>query len=399
MLNRLCRTIDLKILLSLQNGGRAKLHLPDIERKLCSCMNSNASRFHSSLSDSRRQKVLLETSTPKIVLEKVIDNKVLPDEKKLSKLSEWREIIDPYLKLMRIDKPIGTWLLFWPCSWSIGLAASTGVVPMSVALYNLGLFFAGSFIMRGAGCTINDIWDQDIDGRVERTKDRPLVSGALSERQAIVFLAAQLSAGLAILMQLNWYSVALGASSMVLVVTYPLAKRFTNYPQIFLGATFNWGALLGYSAVSGAVEPAVCAPLYLGSLLWTVVYDTIYAHQDKNDDARIGIKSTALTFGDDCKAKLAACGLAAFGCFSAAGLSAAMGWPFYAALGVAGAHVGRQIYTLDVNNPEDCACKFKSNSLVGLVIFLGIIGGGWSHYVKGKSNGQLLQKPAMDHCQ
>ncbi|XP_014272313.1 4-hydroxybenzoate polyprenyltransferase, mitochondrial isoform X2 [Halyomorpha halys] len=160
-------------------------------------------------------------------------------------------IVQPYLKLMRIDKPIGTWLLFWPCGWSIAMAAQAGALP---DFKMLALFGAGAFVMRGAGCTINDMWDKDLDKKVERTKDRPLVTGSVSTNDAWVFLAAQLSVALTILLQLNWYSVFLGASSLVLVVAYPLMKRVTYWPQLVLGMTFNWGALLGWSAVQGACD-------------------------------------------------------------------------------------------------------------------------------------------------
>ncbi|GBP11307.1 4-hydroxybenzoate polyprenyltransferase, mitochondrial [Eumeta japonica] len=303
-------------------------------------------RTRSSLSDLRKQKVVFESTDPKIVIEKIPNLKVLPDSKLeekitfIDKLVIFRDKADPYFKLIRWDKPIGSWLLFWPCSWSITLASIAGSPLPSAAssLSTLGLFLAGSFVMRGAGCTINDLWDKDYDGQVARTRDRPLVSGAISQKQAVLFLAAQLSVGLTILLQLNWYSVILGASSMLLVIMYPLAKRFTDYPQIFLGATFNWGALLGWSAITGSIDPFVCLPLYAGALCWTVVYDTIYAHQDKHDDARIGIKSTALKFGERTKPLLslwaggALCGL------SCAGAAAELDWPYYLALTAAAAH-------------------------------------------------------------
>ncbi|CAH2064937.1 unnamed protein product, partial [Iphiclides podalirius] len=351
-------------------------------------------RFYSTQTE-HRQKAVIETTAAKIVIDKTERReKVLPVEKTIDvRLSTlWKEKIDPYVKLARWDRPIGVYLLYWPCTWSIALASVPGTVPLSTTLGTAGLFLVGAGLMRGAGCTINDMWDKDIDAEVERTKDRPLVSGALSERQAVGFLAAQLSLALGILLQLNCYSIVLGASSMLLVVTYPLMKRITNYPQIFLGATFNWGALLGYSAIHGTVDPLVCLPLYAGALAWTVVYDTIYAHQDKDDDARIGMKSTALTFGRHTKPALSlALGLSAaslWGAGAAAGLEA----PFYVAVGLYALHAGRQIYTLNPNNPDDCAKKFKSNSMVGLIILLGILAGGYRQYTenrqknKGKEN-------------
>ena len=161
----------------------------------------------------------------------------------------------------------------------------------------LALFGAGAVLLRGAGCTVNDLWDRDLDGKVERTKTRPLPSGAVSPLQAVGWLGAQLGLGLGVLLQLNEYSQALGASSLALVVTYPLMKRVTGWTQAFLGLTFNWGALLGWAAVRGACDWTVVLPLYFGGVAWTLVYDTIYAHQDKKDDVLAGIKSTALTFG------------------------------------------------------------------------------------------------------
>lgn len=184
--------------------------------------------------------------------------------------------IDPYLRLIRFDRPIGTWLLFWPCGWSIALAAAPGCAP---DIGMLALFATGAFVMRGAGCTINDMWDREIDRRVERTRERPLASGELTQLDALVFLAAQLGVGAQVLLQLNGYSIGLGAASLGLVVVYPLMKRVTYWPQLVLGAAFNWGALLGWSAVHGEVLWSACVPLYAAGVCWTIVYDTIYAHQ------------------------------------------------------------------------------------------------------------------------
>ncbi|XP_073966201.1 ubiquinone biosynthesis protein COQ2, mitochondrial [Choristoneura fumiferana] len=346
-------------------------------QKSCLCglyfKNRYNVRVHSTQSD-HRQKAVIET-TP------VID-KLEIDRTRVQLL---REKIVPYAKLARWDKPIGVYLLYWPGAWAIALASVPGTVPLETSLKMAGLFLVGAGLMRGAGCTINDMWDRDIDAQVERTKDRPLVSGAVSSKQAVAFLVAQLSLALGILLQLNCYSVALGASSIFLVISYPLAKRFTNYPQIFLGATFNWGALLGYSALRGAIEPAVCLPLYVGALAWTVMYDTIYAHQDKIDDARIGMKSTALTFGERTKPALYGTLALNAGCLLAAGAAAGLHWPYAAAVGAATLHAGKQIYTLETDNPDDCASKFKSNSTIGLIILLGILGGGYSQYIENRA--------------
>lgn len=278
--------------------------------------------------------------------------------------------IQPYLRLMRIDKPIGTWLLFWPCGWSIALAAQAGSLP---DWKMLTLFGAGALVMRGAGCTINDMWDKDLDGKVERTKDRPLVTGSVSNSDAWVFLAAQLSVALAILLQLNWYSVFLGASSLVLVIAYPLMKRITYWPQFVLGMTFNWGALLGWSAVMGTCDWSICLPLYISGVCWTIVYDTIYAHQDIADDVLLGIKSTALKFGENTKIWLSLFSAGMVSGLLTCGILSEQTWPYYISVATVGGHLVRQLYTLDIHSPKDCSYKFLSNKNVGLILFLGIV--------------------------
>lgn len=278
--------------------------------------------------------------------------------------------IQPYLKLARLDKPIGSWLLFWPCGWSIASAATPGCFP---DLYLLTLFGTGALIMRGAGCTINDMWDRDIDGKVNRTRDRPLVNGDINMKQAWLFLAGQLSLGLAILLQLNWYSVFLGASSLGLVISYPLMKRFTYWPQFMLGLTFNWGALLGYSAVHGYVDVPVCIPLYIAGLCWTIIYDTIYAHQDRNEDLLIGMKSTAIRFGENTKLWLTGFASAMIGNLVLSGVMNDQSWPYYASIALVSTHLASQIVTLNIDNPSDCASKFISNTQVGFILFCGIV--------------------------
>ncbi|XP_057652344.1 4-hydroxybenzoate polyprenyltransferase, mitochondrial [Diorhabda carinulata] len=277
--------------------------------------------------------------------------------------------VQPYLKLVRFDRPIGTLLLFWPCSWSIASAAVPGSIP---DLSMLSLFATGALVMRGAGCTINDMWDKDIDGKVARTKERPLVNGDISMKQAFVFLAGQLSVGLAILLQLNWPSVFLGASSLALVVTYPLMKRVTYWPQLVLGLTFNWGALLGYSAIHGYVDVPICVPLYLAGVCWTIIYDTIYAHQDKSDDLRLGIKSTALKFNDYTKIWLSGFASTMIGSLILSGIMNSQTWPYYTAVSLVSLHIANQIISLKVNDASDCSRKFLSNSTVGFIIFCGI---------------------------
>jgi len=279
----------------------------------------------------------------------------------------------PYLRLARLDRPIGTWLLFWPCGWSICMAAGPGHLP---DLSLLATFAVGSFVMRGAGCTINDMWDRNIDNKVERTRDRPITSGQVSMFDALVFLGGQLGLGLLILLQLNWYSVLLGAASMGLVVTYPVMKRFTYYPQFVLGLAFNWGALLGWSSVLGFCDWNVCLPLYCAGISWTMIYDTIYAHQDKYDDVIIGMKSTAIKFGDQTDLCLSCFATTMLSSLAYCGYQTGQTWPYYLSLGGVGAHLAHQLITLDVNNREDCAKKFISNRWVGLGVFLGILAGG-----------------------
>ncbi|ENN72819.1 hypothetical protein HUJ04_013386 [Dendroctonus ponderosae] len=293
--------------------------------------------------------------------------------------------IQPYLKLMRLDRPVGSWLLYWPVSWGIASAASPGCIP---DLYLLTLCGLGAVVMRGAGCTINDMWDRDIDAKVKRTKDRPLVNGDVSLQKAVVFLAAQLSVGLAVLLQLNWYSIELGASSLALVIVYPLMKRFTYWPQFVLGLAFNWGALLGYSAVTGSIDPTICLPLYFSGVCWTIIYDTIYAHQDRLDDLSIGIKSTAIKFNEDTKLWLGGFSVLMISSLIASGIMNAQMWPYYVATGAISAHLAQQIATLNINNAKDCSRKFISNSWIGFILFCGIALG---RYLKDNSNSKNVK--------
>ncbi|XP_039313160.1 4-hydroxybenzoate polyprenyltransferase, mitochondrial isoform X2 [Solenopsis invicta] len=253
--------------------------------------------------------------------------------------------VQPYMKLMRIDKPIGSWLLFWPCGWSIALAAPAGALP---DLHMLALFGMGAFIMRGAGCTINDMWDQDIDKMVARTKDRPLVTGQITPKQSLIFLAGQLSLGLLVLLQLNWYSIFLGASSLGLVIIYPLMKRVTYWPQLILGMTFNWGTLLGWSAVHGSCNWSVCLPLYVAGICWTILYDTIYAHQDRMDDILLGMKSTAIKFGEDTKFYLSGFAIIMIASLITSGILTTQTWPYYTTVGFIATHISNQFFFPDI---------------------------------------------------
>ena len=278
----------------------------------------------------------------------------------------------PYAKLVRLDRPIGSALLAWPCFWSIALAADPGALPDAKLL---ALFGLGSFLLRGAGCTVNDLWDQDLDGKVARTRNRPIASGAISVPKAVAFLGAQLLLGLGVLVQLNDYSKILGASSLALVAAYPGMKRITNWPQAFLGLTFNWGALLGWAAVHGSCDWGAVLPLYASGVAWTLVYDTIYAHQDKHDDVKLGVKSTALDFGDDSKKYLSGFALAGTSALCASGAYVGLDFPFYVGVASAASHLAWQIATVDLNNREDCAAKFRSNSTYGALVFAGIVAG------------------------
>src|SRR6516225_12448001 len=209
----------------------------------------------------------------------------------------------PYLRLARLDRPIGSWLLLLPCWWSSALAAGLAHdlrrLPLVVAL-----FFVGAFAMRGAGCTWNDITDRDLDAMVERTRSRPIPAGEVSVRAALVFLVAQALIGLLVLLQFNGFAVATGIASLAIVAVYPFMKRITWWPQAVLGLAFSWGALMGFAVILGRIDAAALV-LYAGSIAWVIGYDTIYAHQDSEDDALIGIKSTALLFGERTKPMLA----------------------------------------------------------------------------------------------
>ncbi|XP_020014680.2 4-hydroxybenzoate polyprenyltransferase, mitochondrial [Castor canadensis] len=299
--------------------------------------------------------------------------------------------LQPYLRLMRLDKPIGTWLLYLPCTWSIGLAAEPGCFP---DWHMLALFGTGAILMRGAGCTINDMWDRDYDKKVTRTACRPIAAGDISTFQSFVFLGGQLTLALGVLLCLNYYSIALGAASLLLVVTYPLMKRITYWPQLALGLTFNWGTLLGWSAIKGSCDPSVCLPLYFSGVMWTLVYDTIYAHQDKKDDAVIGLKSTALLFREKTKQWLSGFSVAMLGALSLVGVNTGQTAPYYTALGAVGAHLAYQIYTVDIHRPDDCWYKFTSNRTVGIIIFLGIVFGNlWKEKRTDETN---IQKKVVE---
>lgn len=278
----------------------------------------------------------------------------------------------PYARLARIDRPIGTWLLLLPCWWGSALATATEMQGPN--LWHFMLFSIGAIVMRSAGCTWNDILDRNYDGQVARTATRPIPSGAVSVRQAVVFLILQLLSGLAVLSTFNPMTIAVGTASLILIAIYPLMKRITYWPQAFLGLTFNWGALVGWTAITGSLDaPALW--LYAAGIAWTLGYDTIYAHQDKEDDAMIGIKSTALKFGDNTRPWLWGFYAATAGLLTAAGWAAGLGWPYYTALAVGAGHLVWQLVTIDIDSPDDCRAKFHANRFFGFIVLAGMIAG------------------------
>ncbi|KAH8113334.1 4-hydroxybenzoate polyprenyl transferase [Phellopilus nigrolimitatus] len=281
--------------------------------------------------------------------------------------------VRPYLYLTRIDKPIGTLLLFYPCAWSITMASYALHAPISTPLTYLGLFGTGALIMRGAGCTINDMWDRNLDKAVERTKERPLARGDITSAQAFGFLGVQLTAGLGVLLQLNWYSILLGASSLSVVTIYPFMKRITHWPQAVLGLAFNWGALLGWSAVAGSVNWSVALPLYAGGICWTLVYDSIYAHQDKTDDRAVGIRSTALLFGEHSRTVLSALSASSLALVTYAGHLNAQGPLFYAGAGLAGAQLVRVLLRTDFDSRPSCWRGFVGCGWAGFWVWMGAL--------------------------
>ena len=273
-----------------------------------------------------------------------------------------------YAVLARLDRPIGAWLLFLPGLWSILLAR-----PGAASAFRLVLLFGlGALIMRGAGCVVNDMWDREMDRQVSRTAARPLASGAIRMRGAAVFLALLLLAGLAILLQLDRFAQALGVLSLLLVALYPLAKRVTWWPQAVLGITFGWGAPMGYAAATGRLDPAALT-LYAATFAWILGYDTIYAHQDREDDALVGVRSTARLFANSTRPFLAACYTAMVALLVVTGALAGLGPLFYAALVAPAALLAWQTATIDIDDPAGCLRRFKLNREVGLLIGAAIL--------------------------
>lgn len=276
----------------------------------------------------------------------------------------WR----PYALLARLDRPIGAWLLFLPGLWSIALARPT----LRHGAWLVALFALGSVVMRAAGCVVNDMWDRDLDRQMARTAGRPLASGALRMRHAVAFGGALLGIGFCILLQLNRVAQVLGVASLLLVALYPLAKRVTWWPQAVLGVTFGWGAPLGYAAASGRIDAAAVA-LHAAAFAWILGYDTVYAHQDREDDALIGVRSTARLFAGHTRAFLSACYAATIALLALAGGLAGLSPFFYAALLAPAALLAWQVRSIDIEDPAKCLRLFKLNREVGLLIGAAIL--------------------------
>ena len=281
----------------------------------------------------------------------------------------------PYAQLARWDRPIGWQLLLWPCLWSSALAANVaaaaGTFDWLRFLSHLVLFFIRAVAMRGAGCTYNDLVDHDIDQAVARTRSRPLPSGRVTRGQAKVFIVLQALVGLAVLLQFNLFSILLGVSSLLIVAIYPFAKRFTDWPQLFLGMAFSWGALMGWAVQFGSLSLAPVA-LYIAAIAWTIGYDTIYAHQDKEDDALIGVRSTARLFGEKTAQWLVGLYGLTVVLIALSFWLAGVGIVAWLGLAAAAVMLGWQIRTLDIDDPMQCLALFKFNHIVGFAIFLAL---------------------------
>ena len=277
----------------------------------------------------------------------------------------------PYLRLSRFDRPIGSWLLLMPCWWSAALAAGIAGDVAQLPLV-IVLFLVGAFVMRGAGCAWNDITDRDLDARVERTRSRPLPAGQISVAQAFAFLVLLALIGLAVLLQFNRFAIMTGIASLVIVAVYPFMKRITWWPQVVLGLAFSWGALMGFAVILARIDLTALA-LYAGSIAWVIGYDTIYAHQDTEDDALIGVKSTARLFGARTHLALAVFYSLAVVLIGAALVLGGARWPAWIGLAAFAAHLVWQIRRLDISDPALCLRVFKSNRDAGLLLFAGLL--------------------------
>lgn len=279
----------------------------------------------------------------------------------------------PYAELMRLEKPVGTFLLLLPSFWAITMAAYGIAAPLVTTAYAIALFSIGALIMRGAGCTINDIWDRDLDNKVARTMERPIASGRVSVPQAVTFLAGQCFLGLFVLLSLPWECFYLGAFSLPFVFSYPLFKRFTYYPQVMISLTFSWGCLLGFPAVGAPLNLAVAGPLFLANFFWSMIYDSIYAHQDKKYDIKAGIKSTALAWGDRTKPILYGLFTAQVASFLTAGVMNSMGPFFYLGAAWGFSRWFSRIKNVNLDDPASCWATFTGNIKTGWIFWFGIL--------------------------
>ena len=277
----------------------------------------------------------------------------------------------PFAQMMRLDRPIGWWLLLLPCWWGLLLAQWANGEHWP-DLPKAALFLLGAIVMRAAGCIVNDLADRDIDSKVERTRNRPLASGQVSVKAALLGLGILLAIGLAILLQFNRTTVIAGIASLLIVAIYPLMKRITYYPQFVLGLAFNWGALVGWTAIRGSIEwPAII--LYLGGISWTMAYDTIYAHQDKEDDAVVGVKSTALKFGDKSIYWLFGFFALALNLIDYSLWQVKAPWPAHGGVFATAIHALWQLRNFDGNDSARCLKLFRSNRIFGLLIVAGLL--------------------------
>ncbi|WP_348472100.1 4-hydroxybenzoate octaprenyltransferase [Roseibium polysiphoniae] len=277
----------------------------------------------------------------------------------------------PYARLARWERPIGWWLLLWPCCWSASLAAIAAEAP-GPNPWHIALFLIGAVAMRGAGCTYNDLVDEDIDAQVERTRSRPIPAGQVRRSQAKIFLAVQALIGLLVLLQFNAFTILLGFASLLPVAIYPFMKRVTNWPQLFLGLAFSWGALMGWAAHFGSLSWAPLI-LYAGGICWTIGYDTIYAHQDKEDDALVGVKSTARLFGAWTKPAMLLLYTLATLLFALAAVLADAGPAAFAGIALGALHLLWQSIVLDIDDGDQCLKLFRSNTTYGWILFIGFV--------------------------